>query len=80
MDDPFIKSDPVRLEKQLAKLTELSEKGWQIVYFSAKSEILEWAKEFSEKNSERFLLEPMPGSSSYVFDHDSKDSSFSPSQ
>jgi len=80
MDDPFIKSDPVRLEKQLAKLTELSEKGWQIVYFSAKSEILEWAKEFSEKNSERFLLEPMPRSSSYVFDHDSKDSSFSPSQ
>ena len=80
MDDPFIKSDPVRLEKQLAKLTELSEKGWQIVYFSAKSEILEWAKEFSEKNSERFLLEPMPGSSSCVFDRDSKDSSFSPSQ
>lgn len=39
LDDPFIKSDPDRLEKLFKILKELSDKGWQIIYFSSKGEI-----------------------------------------
>ncbi len=39
IDDPFIKADPTRLYKQMAMLKSISEKGWQIVYFSAKGEV-----------------------------------------
>jgi exonuclease SbcC len=39
MDDPFVKSDYERLKKQLHILKELSQNGWQILYFSAKDEV-----------------------------------------
>ncbi len=39
MDDPFIKSDMERIEKQIAVLKKICEKGWQILYFSCKNEI-----------------------------------------
>ncbi len=39
IDDPFIKADPTRLHKQMAMLKSISEKEWQIVYFSAKGEV-----------------------------------------
>ena len=39
LDDPFIKSDPYRLKKQVEMLKKISELGWQIIYFSAKGEI-----------------------------------------
>lgn len=39
MDDPFIKSDRERLQRQVETLKRISENGWQIIYFSAKEEI-----------------------------------------
>jgi uncharacterized protein YhaN len=39
MDDPFIKADPDRLQRQIETLKKISESGWQIMYFSAKGEI-----------------------------------------
>ena len=41
LDDPFIKSDPYRLKKQIEMLKKISELGWQIIYFSAKGEVKE---------------------------------------
>lgn len=43
-DDPFIKSDPVRLKIMLDWVIELSKKGWQILYFSSKGEVKETLK------------------------------------
>ena len=39
LDDPFIKADAGRLEKQLQMLIGLCQEGWQILYFSAKDEV-----------------------------------------
>ncbi len=39
MDDPFIKADEARLHQQLDMLLDLTQQGWQIIYFSAKKEV-----------------------------------------
>lgn len=39
LDDPFLKSDTERLKRQLEVLLEISRRGWQIIYFSAKDEV-----------------------------------------
>ena len=39
MDDPFVKADPNRLQRQIKTLKEISSLGWQVIYFSAKGEI-----------------------------------------
>ncbi len=39
LDDPFIKADYNRLKILLEMLEEISDSGWQIIYFSAKSEV-----------------------------------------
>ena len=39
MDDPFIKADPSRLKKQMEILKKIADKGWQVLYFSAKGEV-----------------------------------------
>jgi len=41
MDDPFIKADRQRLERQLKILRKICETGWQIVYFTAKDEVVQ---------------------------------------
>jgi exonuclease SbcC len=41
MDDPFIRSDPDRLARQMAMLGDIARKGWQVVYFSSKGEVKE---------------------------------------
>jgi uncharacterized protein YhaN len=41
MDDPFVKADPDRLRKQLALLKRLVGLGWQIIYFTAKGEMVD---------------------------------------
>ncbi len=41
LDDPFIKSDPMRLNNQINMLRKISDYGWQILYFSSKKEIKE---------------------------------------
>jgi len=39
MDDPFIKADSDRLQRQIQTLKKISELGWQVMYFSAKEEV-----------------------------------------
>ncbi|AMW33099.1 AAA domain-containing protein [Fervidobacterium changbaicum] len=41
LDDPFVKYDKKRLLKQIQKLVELSNQGWQFLYFTAKDEIVD---------------------------------------
>jgi len=41
MDDPFIKADPDRLQRQISMLRKISQSGWQIIYFTAKGEVKE---------------------------------------
>ncbi|MCD6094669.1 hypothetical protein J7J39_02070 [bacterium] len=45
MDDPFIKADIDRLQRQMETLKKISELGWQVMYFSAKDEIKDVLKE-----------------------------------
>lgn len=45
MDDPFIKADKERLQKQIDILKRVSELGWQIVYFTAKDEVRDVLKQ-----------------------------------
>lgn len=45
MDDPLIKADPDRLQRQIQTLRQISELGWQVIYFSAKGEIRDVMKE-----------------------------------
>ena len=45
MDDPFVKADPDRLQRQIEMLKRISEWGWQVIYFSAKGEIKDVLKE-----------------------------------
>jgi len=40
LDDPFVKADKERLDKMLNILKRLAGEGWQIIYFSAKAEIV----------------------------------------
>ncbi len=44
MDDPFVKSDFERLINQLDILKKIAERGWQILYFTAKDEVKETLK------------------------------------
>jgi exonuclease SbcC len=39
MDDPFVKADTARLQKQIEVLQRITQLGWQVLYFSAKAEI-----------------------------------------
>lgn len=39
LDDPFVKADSDRLEKMMNILKHMVGEGWQVLYFSAKSEI-----------------------------------------
>ena len=45
LDDPFLSSDSQRLKKQMNVLADLAQKGWQILYFTAKDEVKENAKD-----------------------------------
>ena len=51
MDDPFVKADPDRLERQIEMLRKIAELGWQVLYFSAKGEIKEVLEEDIEKGT-----------------------------
>jgi len=41
MDDPFIKADHQRLSRLVDTLRRFADRGWQILYFSAKKEVLD---------------------------------------
>jgi len=49
MDDPFIKADPDRLQRQIETLKKIFELGWQVMYFSAKGEVRDTLEEDVEK-------------------------------
>jgi DNA repair exonuclease SbcCD ATPase subunit len=49
MDDPFVKADPERLQRQIETLKKISLAGWQIIYFSAKGEINDALKEHIDR-------------------------------
>lgn len=40
MDDPFVKADPIRLQRQFKALMKICRLGWQVLYFSAKGEVI----------------------------------------
>ncbi|MDY6821750.1 MAG: hypothetical protein SVN78_09040, partial [Deferribacterota bacterium] len=39
-DDPFIKSDSKRLKNQISMLKKIVDYGWQILFFTAKEEVI----------------------------------------
>ena len=45
MDDPFIKADKERLQRQIDILKRISQSGWQIIYFTAKDEVKDALKQ-----------------------------------
>lgn len=60
LDDPFIKSDRGRLERMMDILVEISRQNWQILYFSAKDEILDVLKKYVD--SKEVSLHQVPKS------------------
>ncbi len=53
LDDPFLKSDTERLRRQLEFLVEISRRGWQIIYFSAKQEVREVLQRYIDRGDVR---------------------------
>jgi DNA repair exonuclease SbcCD ATPase subunit len=58
LDDPFIKADTTRLKRQVDMLVDICRKGWQILYFSAKDEVLQALHEYVEKKEITLLQVP----------------------
>ncbi len=59
LDDPFLKSDRKRLVRQIDLLVDLTKKGWQIIYFSAKEEIKRLFEERRKMNNFISIVEPL---------------------
>ena len=55
MDDPFVKSDEIRLKRQIKMLMNISKMGWQILYFSAKGEIRDILKSYIKNEKINFI-------------------------
>jgi DNA repair exonuclease SbcCD ATPase subunit len=55
LDDPFVKADPDRLQRQIEILKRISELGWQIVYFSAKGEVMNILKKDIENGTVNYI-------------------------
>lgn len=55
MDDPFIKADKDRLQKQIDILRRVSKSGWQIIYFTAKDEVKDVLKDAIESKQVNFV-------------------------
>lgn len=58
-DDPFLKSDSYRLRNQMAILKHIVKQGWQVLYFSAKEEVLVALEK--DIDNKTVVLERMPG-------------------
>ncbi|MDI3543063.1 MAG: repair protein SbcC/Rad50 [Candidatus Atribacteria bacterium] len=58
MDDPFIKADPDRLQRQVETLKKFAKLGWQVIYFSAKGEIKEALKEDIDRGNINYVELP----------------------
>jgi DNA repair exonuclease SbcCD ATPase subunit len=55
MDDPFVKADPERLQRQVEMLKKISKLGWQVIYFSAKGEIKDAFKEDIDRGTINYV-------------------------
>ncbi|MHC5080857.1 MAG: ATP-binding protein, partial [Planctomycetota bacterium] len=55
LDDPFIKADPDRLQRQLAMLLRIAASGWQVLYFSAKGEVKASLKDAIARGDVQFV-------------------------
>ena len=55
MDDPFVKSDEIRLKRQIKMLMNISKMGWQILYFSAKREVRDALKSYIKNETINFV-------------------------
>ncbi|MCB9089995.1 MAG: AAA family ATPase [Calditrichae bacterium] len=55
LDDPFLKSDSERLKRQLEMLLDISRRGWQIIYFSAKDEVRDALKPYLDSKEVMLL-------------------------
>jgi len=51
MDDPFIKADTERLQRQIDILKKISQSGWQIIYLTAKDEVKDVLKQDIENGN-----------------------------
>lgn len=58
MDDPFIKADKNRLQKQINILKKISRSGWQIIYFTAKDEVKNILKKDIKHNRLHYIELP----------------------
>jgi|GEM_PF-668268 len=59
LDDPFLKSDTERLRRQMELLLDLSQQGWQILYFTAKDEVKNTLQKYIDVG--QVVLQPVPG-------------------
>jgi len=55
MDDPFIKADIERLQKQIEIIKGISKSGWQIMYFTAKDEVKDVLKKDIENSKVNYI-------------------------
>ena len=55
MDDPFVKADKERLERQIDILRSISKLGWQIIYFTAKDEVRDVLKHDIETGNAGYI-------------------------
>lgn len=58
MDDPLIKADSERLQTQLNLLKQVSDLGWQIIYFTAKEEVKNALKDHISSGSVNLVTMP----------------------
>ena len=58
MDDPFIKADKERLQRQIDILNRISQSGWQIIYFTAKDEVKDVLKHDIENGNVSYIELP----------------------
>jgi len=60
LDDPFVKADSMRLGSMMDMLRGLAADGWQIIYFSAKDEVLHaLAGDIREGRVQKVVIEAM---------------------
>jgi DNA repair protein SbcC/Rad50 len=55
MDDPFVKADTARLQKQIEVLQRIAQLGWQVLYFSAKDEMKDALKTPIKRGTVNYL-------------------------
>jgi hypothetical protein len=55
LDDPFVKADRERLQRQIDILRRTSKSGWQILYFTAKDEVRDVLRQDIESGQVRYI-------------------------